>query len=135
MDERLSGTPVRIIRAKVAQITSDYDIAINAGSNQGVTRNSLARLFRDVDIKDPDTNEHLGSVRYVRVMLKVSSVADKYSIARLHDPEAAPAWGAPPEKKRFTDDEFADEIDFVFINRGEACEIVVRTDGKEEPPF
>lgn len=71
------------IRAKVARVLNAREVAITAGSENGVKKG----MFFDVldekgeDITDPDTGEVLGSLERRKVRLKVSDVKDKLSIA------------------------------------------------------
>jgi hypothetical protein len=71
------------ITGKVARILNDRDIALNIGSDQGV---SLGMFFDVLDtageeIRDPETNELLGSVDRVKVRVKVTRVQEKLSVA------------------------------------------------------
>lgn len=71
------------IPGKVARILNDRDIVLNIGSDQGVE----AGMFFDVldtageEIRDPVTNELLGSVDRVKVRVKVTRVQEKLSVA------------------------------------------------------
>lgn len=71
------------ISGKVARILNDRDIALNIGSDQGVE----IGMFFDVldtageEIRDPETNELLGSVDRVKVRVKVTRVQEKLSVA------------------------------------------------------
>lgn len=71
------------ISGKVARILNDRDIALNIGRDQGVE----IGMFFDVldtageEIRDPETNELLGSVDRVKVRVKVTRVQEKLSVA------------------------------------------------------
>jgi len=69
------------IIAKLAQVVTSAQIAINAGSAKGVKRGDRAVIFRVVNIEDPDTKEPLGSVRVPRLVFKVTSVVDNFCLA------------------------------------------------------
>jgi hypothetical protein len=71
------------ITGKVARILNDRDIALNIGTDQGV---SIGMFFDVLDtageeIRDPETNELLGSVDRVKVRVKVTRVQEKLSVA------------------------------------------------------
>ena len=71
------------IRGKVARILNAQELAINVGIAHGVN----VGMYFDVmdaqgqDIKDPDTNEVLGSFERPKVRLKITHVQDKFSVA------------------------------------------------------
>lgn len=71
------------IKSKVARVLNSREIAIAAGSEQGVR----VGMYFDVldpkgeDIRDPDSGEVLGSVARPKVRVKVTSTQEKLSIA------------------------------------------------------
>lgn len=73
------------IIAKVAQIITPTSLAINAGSNEGVTAGDSVTLFRIVEVADPETREPLGSVRVPRLHLEVTFAQEKFSVAQVTD--------------------------------------------------
>ncbi|MFY1703539.1 hypothetical protein ACN28G_17665 [Micromonospora sp. WMMA1923] len=73
------------IRAKVATIVSEHQLALNAGSDQGVELNDVVHVIREVDVDDPDSNERLGTVRIVRLRLKVNYIQNKLCVAIVTD--------------------------------------------------
>lgn len=71
------------IKGKVAQILNSRELVINCGSEDGV---KIGMYFDVLDpkgqeIKDPDTNEVLGSIERPKVRLKISQVREKLSVA------------------------------------------------------
>ena len=71
------------ICGKVAQILNSRELVINLGTKQGV---ELGMYFDVLDqkgqeIRDPDTNEVLGSIERPKVRVKVTKVQDKVCIA------------------------------------------------------
>lgn len=74
----------------VAQVLSATEIAINRGANHGVREGDDVSVWRVVEIKDPDTNASLGSVRREVVSLEVNFVEDEFSIAKVR--VQASAW-------------------------------------------
>ena len=71
------------IRGKVASVLNAREIAINVGTENGVT----VGMYFDVldahyeDIKDPDTGEVLGSIERQKVRVKIIHVQEKLSLA------------------------------------------------------
>lgn len=72
-----------LIRSKVARVLNSREIAIAAGSEQGVK----AGMYFDVmdskgeDIQDPDTGELLGSLDRPKVRVKITHVKERLSVA------------------------------------------------------
>lgn len=72
-----------LIRGKVARILNSQEVALNIGSLQGVIEGMKFDILdpKSEDIKDPDTNEVLGSIERPKVRVKVTLVKDRLSIA------------------------------------------------------
>ena len=72
------------IEAKVAQVTSERDLAINRGSSAGVTVGMRFKILRSEpsEVRDPDTDEVLGSVEVVKVEVEVISVQESLAVCR-----------------------------------------------------
>lgn len=74
---------VELIRGKVARILNSRELILNIGSTSGVD----VGMYFDVldpkgeDIRDPDTDEVLGSVERPKVRVQVVKVLDKLCIA------------------------------------------------------
>lgn len=72
-----------LIRGKVARILNAREIAINVGSDHGVSTG----MYFDVmdknfeDIKDPDTHEILGSISRPKIRVRITKVQEKLSLA------------------------------------------------------
>lgn len=71
------------IRGKVAKILNSREIAINKGTENGVT---IGMYFDVLDphyenIEDPDTQEVLGSFQYPKVRVRVTLVEEKLALA------------------------------------------------------
>ncbi len=71
------------IRGKVASVLNDREIAINVGSEHGV---SVGMSFNVIEvlnevIKDPDTGEVLGTIERPKVIIKIAHVQEKLSVA------------------------------------------------------
>lgn len=74
------------ISAQVASVLSASEIAINVGTARGVQIGDSAIVWRSVDIRDPNTNESLGSVLRRRLQLDVRSVEERFCVASVHIP-------------------------------------------------
>ena len=71
------------IRGKVARVLNSREIAINVGSEKGV---DVGMHFDVLDpkyenIRDPDTQELLGSIEHPKVRVQIIRVQEKLSIA------------------------------------------------------
>ena len=71
------------IRGKVARVLNEREIAINIGTAHGV---AVDMYFDVIDphyenIKDPDTNEVLGSLRRPKVRVQITHVQERLSTA------------------------------------------------------
>ena len=82
------------IRGKVARVLNGQEIVINAGIVDGVTVGMDFNVMdpNGEDIKDPDTNEVLGSIERPKVKVRVIHAQEKLAVAT-----------PPPSKERDTD--------------------------------
>lgn len=71
------------IRAKVARVLNSREVAITAGSLQGVVTGMLFDVMdpKGEDIRDPDTGEILGSIERPKVRVQVTQTQDRISVA------------------------------------------------------
>lgn len=71
------------IRGKVASVLNDREVALNKGAIDGVNVGMVVKiLFRTgADIRDPDSDELLGSVELEKTRVKVVSVQERISVA------------------------------------------------------
>lgn len=69
------------IEARVAEVIDSSRIALNAGSDQGVTEGDEATLWRTITIKDPTTGDELGSARVSTLKVRVTFVKPRFCIA------------------------------------------------------
>ena len=79
---------MRSINAKVANVLSPTQIALNAGTDQGVRVGDNVRLYRAVRVTDPDSKEDLGGVQLTKLNLRVNHVQDRLCTAIVTDREA-----------------------------------------------
>lgn len=71
------------IRGKVAHVLNGQEIVINAGSVNGVTVGMVFNVLEasGEDIRDPDTNEVLGSIDRPKVSVRVIHAQEKLAVA------------------------------------------------------
>lgn len=71
------------IRGKVAQVLNSREVAINVGSDHGVTKGMYFDIVdpKGEDIRDPDTGDVLGSLERPKVRVQVVTVQPKLSVA------------------------------------------------------
>jgi hypothetical protein len=69
------------ISAKIASIISGVQVILNKGATDGVQVGSAVRLFRKVNVVDPDTKEPLGSTELLKAVLLVTQVEPRFCIA------------------------------------------------------
>lgn len=71
------------IRGKVARVLNEREIAINRGTAHGVTVDMYFDIMdpKGLNIKDPDTNEVLGSIERTKVRVKIVRTEEKLSLA------------------------------------------------------
>ena len=71
------------IEGKVAQVLNTRELVINVGSDDGVKRGMIFEVLDDTgsEIRDPDTNELLGSVLRPKVRVKVTTVEPRLAVA------------------------------------------------------
>jgi hypothetical protein len=69
------------IKAKVAAVLSETQVAVNAGSKKGIQLGDAVTFWKVTEVQDPDTKEHLGSVRTVVLRLSISEVSELMAIA------------------------------------------------------
>ncbi|PCM42022.1 hypothetical protein CPU09_02540 [Mammaliicoccus sciuri] len=68
----------------VAEIIDERTIIINAGKNDGIKPEQELKVLSQgtFDITDPFTKEKIGSLNYVKSIIVVSEVMDKYSFCK-----------------------------------------------------
>ena len=69
------------IECKVAQILSDEELVINAGSEDGVKKGMIFNIMGMVTIKDPDTGEILDEIPFTKISVKASLIRPKVTVA------------------------------------------------------
>ena len=73
----------QLIRGKVARVLNKREIAINIGSDHGVTVGMYFDVLsaNETDIIDPDTKKVLGSIERPKVRVKITHIQEKLSVA------------------------------------------------------
>lgn len=73
-----------MITGSVARVVSDRELIINRGSEHGVTEGMIFKVLDavPVEIIDPETQESLGAVQRVKVVVNAHEVSDKFTIVR-----------------------------------------------------
>jgi len=73
------------LAAKVAAQVSSTEVALNVGSDRGVTVGCHVQVMREVEVRDPDSQELLGSVVVPKANLVVTTVDARLCIAKMTD--------------------------------------------------
>jgi hypothetical protein len=128
------------IRAKVAEILTDYQLALNVGRLKGVERGATVTIYRTVEISDPDTHEPLGQVTVPKLTLRVVDVQELLCVAEVTERVGADdtslnvgfiltsAW--KPLKRIATSKGF-DDSSSIWIQAGDAAVIQLRETATE----
>src|SRR5688500_16708652 len=98
--------------AKVAHVLSEHEVVFNAGSERGVKRGDIVKLYREIEVVDPDTEEPLGKVRRPLISLRVAQVEKKFCVGATYEREQnvrgisamALSLGSPPSRWKVTTD-------------------------------
>lgn len=69
------------VQAKVAEVLSSREVALNVGIKSGVQLDSRVVIWRTIQVRDPDTKERLGEVKLEKLHLRVREVSDRFCIA------------------------------------------------------
>jgi len=74
------------IEGKVARILNERDLAINKGSDSGVTTGMTFKVTEpEIAIQDPDTKETLGTLSREKIRVNIVAVEPKYSIGKTYE--------------------------------------------------
>ncbi len=76
-----------LIEGRVSAIVSIREVAINRGSEHGVTEGMVFAILAEspFEITDPETEKTLGKMDRVKVRVKVSEVRRKWALARTYE--------------------------------------------------
>ena len=108
------------IRGKVARVLKGQEIVINAGIVDGVTVGMDFNVMdtNGEDIKDPDTNEVLGSIERPKVRVRVIHAQEKLAVA------------TPPQSKGVKPDILTDLVDSAIPTLGPVARSLIVTPRK-----
>lgn len=72
------------IRGTVAELVSDREVILNRGALHGVTEGMYFAILDPgtIGVTDPETNEPLGDIRVVKIVVQAVEVAAKMTLAR-----------------------------------------------------
>ncbi|WP_412161470.1 hypothetical protein [Curtobacterium flaccumfaciens] len=72
------------ITGRVAQIVSDREVVLNRGERHGVAPGMYFKIMdpSTIDIRDPETDEVIGSISRIKIVLEAVEVADSLTVAR-----------------------------------------------------
>jgi hypothetical protein len=115
------------IDAKVAAILTPYEIALNVGSDAGVTEGCAVTAWNDVEVIDPDTKAPLGAVRLSKLQFTVNLVEPGFSTAVTNATSTdfastALLWSFAKQKRMATP-RYGKEDDPVSVQVGEAVTV------------
>lgn len=69
------------MEAKVIKIVDDFQLAINKGSDDGITKNDIFIIFeKGEELFDPDTHENLGFLEIPKLKMKVFNIQNKLTL-------------------------------------------------------
>jgi hypothetical protein len=72
------------IEGKVSGVLNERELTINIGSKHGVHKDMKFKILADkpMEIRDPDSNELLGTIVREKVQVQASEVCEKFSICK-----------------------------------------------------
>lgn len=74
------------IEGKVAAILNERDLVLNKGSESGVTEGMKFKVTKPVlQVKDPDTDDDLGTVAREKIRVRIVEVEPKFSIGKTYE--------------------------------------------------
>ncbi len=125
-------TSVCVATGKVAAIISEYQLALNLGTKNGVAVGDDVTISRTIKVNDPDSGDYLGMIGLPKLRLKVMSVGEKLSLATVTDRVPArvqqsfmPTAINTQPFKRITSDPFeTEDSTTVYVEVGEAAEVL-----------
>ena len=108
------------IRGKVARVLNGQEIVINAGSVDGVTVGMDFNVLdtNGEDVRDPDTNEVLGSIERPKVRVRVVHAQERLAVA------------TSPASKGVKPDILADLVDSAIPTLGPVARSLIVTPRK-----
>lgn len=82
------------IRGKVARVLNDQEIVLNIGTANGVVMDMYFDVIDadELEIRDPDTNQLLGSVERSKIRVKIIHTQEKLAVAACYPFVSAQNW-------------------------------------------
>jgi len=76
----------KLIEGKVASVLNERELAINIGSEHGVTVGMKFKVLADkpTEIRDPETGKSLGTLDRDKVRVKATEVQARFSVCRTY---------------------------------------------------
>ncbi len=89
MTDKTTDTESRPLEGRVATILSDRELAINIGSEDGVEYGMIFLIpaKTPIEIRDPVSNDLLGTIPREKARLNVTRVEPRFSVCRTLPPE------------------------------------------------
>lgn len=120
-----------LLRARVALVIDEQQIAVNAGTEAGVEIGDRLFVLRETVIPDPDNpEESLGTAFVRKGTMIVESVQDKFAVARVS--RASKSLLAPAEPSFFiTENSKAEGRERVYVQAGDPVDIDIAVSDAE----
>lgn len=77
---------------KIIKIIDNYQVVVNAGHNDVAKGDILEVYVEGSPVLDPDTNEELGTLDYIKALLEVDVVYPKMCLCKNSEIERIPAF-------------------------------------------
>jgi hypothetical protein len=110
------------VDGRIAAILDEYRVALNVGSRSGVVEDAPVTVWRRIMVRDPESGEVLGHVDLDALQMKIASVDERISVARV-----------PPAVTKLFNFEFAGPRKRIRTSAGEEEVTSVRLRGTIQP--
>lgn len=79
-----------VLKGKIVKILDQYRVIINLGYKSGIKKDMIFIIYSEgEEIKDPDTDEVLGKIEYLKGKIKPIHIQDNFSIMETAEKEAS----------------------------------------------
>lgn len=83
-------TDIEIIKGKVAKILNNYRVVVNVGYDNGVKKDMKFIIYSEGEtIRDPDTNQELSKVEFVKARIEPIHIQEKITIMETYEKEVS----------------------------------------------
>ena len=80
------------ISGKVANILNERELIINKGAADGVNQDMVFKVLEpEIEVRDPETQELLGSLVREKIRVKIFEVCPKFAVGRTYETYATAA--------------------------------------------